>query len=71
MFTGLHLNTLSSAVGHRWLTRLVLKPHWRRRPKLRTENLLRSASNTRRGGKGGKIFLNGVLKFRIGVSRRG
>lgn len=70
MFKGLYLNTL---------LQLPVTVHSLPRVKYTQEEnvkglnlvLLCCTSNTRRGEKGVKLFINGVLKFRLGVSRRG
>lgn len=69
MFKGLHLNTLLP---------LSVTVHSLPCVKSTQENvkdlnlvLLCCTSNTRHGEKGVKLFINGVLKFKLGVSRRG
>lgn len=62
MFKGLRLNTPSAAWNQN---------HTGGECERSFKLLLRFSSNTRRGGKGVKGFTDGVLEFRLGVSRRG
>lgn len=70
MFKGLHLNTLVplSVTVH---SLPCVKSTQEEKVKDLNLVLLCCTSNTRHGEKSVKLFINGVLKFRLGVSRRG
>lgn len=70
MFKGLHLNTLLqfSVTVH---SLPCVKSTQEENVKDLNLVLLCCTSNTRRGEKGVKLFISGVLKFMLGVSRRG